>query len=152
MVLSSVVLIFKGVLNSVMFTQVEQTGTETAGSVVFRRFHGSSIPVNGFSDRIYPVPPGTYRNLSKPTAGYGYRIPASNSWHFPAVSCRKRRVSWGFLPEIHGILLQESSSWVGFSDVLILSVVPMVEWVMFAGIVELICSYILMLKIYWFHN
>ncbi len=78
---------------SVVLSQVEQSGTETAGSVVFRRFHGSSIPVNGSGDRIYPVPPGTDRNLSKPAAGYGYRISASNSWHFPAGSGRKRRVS-----------------------------------------------------------
>jgi hypothetical protein len=46
-----------------MFTQVEQSGMETAGSVVFPIFHGSSIPVNGSGDRIYPLPPGTYRNL-----------------------------------------------------------------------------------------
>jgi hypothetical protein len=25
-------------------------------------------------DRIYPVPPGTYRKLSKPADGYGHRI------------------------------------------------------------------------------
>ncbi len=84
------------------------------------RFCG--IPVNGSGDRIYPLPPGTYKNLSKLAARYGYRIPASNSWYFPAGSYRKRRVSWGFSPEIHGILLQESSPWVVMFFVLIMKV------------------------------
>jgi hypothetical protein len=74
-------------------TQVKDVRQETAGSVVFRRFHGSSIPVNGSGDRIYPVSPGTGRNLSKPAAGYGHRILVSNSCHFPAGSERKRGVS-----------------------------------------------------------
>ncbi len=52
-------------------TQVKDVGQKTAGSVVFRRFHGSSIPVNGSGHQIYPVSLGTDRNLSKPTAGYG---------------------------------------------------------------------------------
>src|ERR1700722_175789 len=70
--------------------QVESLGQETVDSRVFRRFHGSSIPADKSGDRIYPVPFGTDRNLSKPAAGYGYRIPASNSWHFPAGSGRLR--------------------------------------------------------------
>ncbi len=93
-------------------TQVESPDQETAGSGVFRRFHGSSIPTDKSGHRIYPVPPETDRNLSKPAAGYGCRIPVSNSWHFSAGSGQKRRVSWGFLPETHGILLPKSSSWV----------------------------------------
>jgi len=92
-------------------TQVKDVQQETTGSAVFRRFHESSIPVNGSGDRIYPVSPGTDRNLSKPTAGCGHRILVSNSWHFPAGSGQKREVSWGFSPEIHGILFQESSTW-----------------------------------------
>jgi hypothetical protein len=36
--------------------------------------HGSSIPVNGSGNRIYPVPRGAYKCLSKPAAGYGHRI------------------------------------------------------------------------------
>ncbi|CAF0958627.1 unnamed protein product [Adineta ricciae] len=48
------------------FTQVEQSGTETAGS----------------GDRIYLVWPGTHRNMSKTVAGNGYRISPSNSWDF----------------------------------------------------------------------
>ncbi|CAF1221657.1 unnamed protein product [Adineta ricciae] len=59
-------------------TQIEQSGTETAGSMVFRRFHGSSIP----DERIYLVWAGTDRNISKPVAGYGYRFSPSDSWHF----------------------------------------------------------------------
>jgi hypothetical protein len=96
------------------FTQVKDVRQETAGSVVFWRFHGSSIPVNESGDRVYPVSPRTDRNLSKPAAGYGHRILVSNSWHFPAGSSRKRGVSCGFSPEIPGILLQESSTWVFF--------------------------------------
>jgi len=107
-------------MSSLKTTQVEQSSMEAGGSVVFRRFHGSSIPVHVSGDRIYPFPPGTYTTVSKPTVGYDSRIPASNSWHFPAGSCRKRRLSWGFSPEIHGILLQESSSWaVSFFDFLL---------------------------------
>jgi hypothetical protein len=61
------------------YAQVKDVRQETAGSVVFRRFHGSSIPVNGSGNRIYPISPGTDRNLSKPAAGYGHRILVSNS-------------------------------------------------------------------------
>jgi hypothetical protein len=69
------------------------------GSGQFRSFHGSSIPLNGSVARIYPIPPGTDRNLAKPAAGYSHLIPASNAWHFPAGSGRKRCVSCGFQPE-----------------------------------------------------
>jgi hypothetical protein len=102
----------KDVHNAFCHTQVERSGPETVGSGQFRRFHGSSIPVNGSGGRIYPIPPGADRNRVKPAAGYGHRILASNSWHFPAGSGRKRYVSCRFQPEIHGILLQESSTWV----------------------------------------
>jgi len=94
------------------YTQVEKYGPVPAGKHRKSTEHGSSIPMNGSGDRTYPVPLGTDRNLAKPAAGYGHRIPASNSWHFPVGSGWKRCLSRGFQPEIHGILLQESSTWV----------------------------------------
>jgi hypothetical protein len=76
-----------------LFTQVKGVRQETAGSVVFWRFHGSSILANGSGDRLYTVSPETDRNLSKPAAGHDHRILVSNSWHFLASSGRKRGVS-----------------------------------------------------------
>jgi hypothetical protein len=82
------------------------------GPGFLRGFHGSSIPVNGSGDQIYPFSRGAYRSLSKPAAGSLHRILAPDFRHFQTGSGRKRWVSWGFSPEIHGILRQELSSWV----------------------------------------
>jgi hypothetical protein len=41
-------------------------------------------------ERIYPVPPGTNKNLSKPAAGYGHQIFAPDFWRFPAGAGWKR--------------------------------------------------------------
>ncbi len=79
---------------TVICTQIESPGQETADSRVFRRFHGSSIPADKSGDRIYPVPSGTDRNLSKLAAGYGNRIP----WvKFLAFSCWLRPETASFL-------------------------------------------------------
>jgi hypothetical protein len=68
-----------------IFTQVEKSAKEPAGSGSF-----SGISWKQYSgDWIYSVPPGTYRNLSKPAARYGHRILAPDFWHFPAGSGRK---------------------------------------------------------------
>jgi hypothetical protein len=58
----------------IIATQVKQSAKERVGSADFWGFHGSSIPVNGSGDWIYPVPSGTNRNLSKPAAGYDHQI------------------------------------------------------------------------------
>ena len=71
----------------------------------FRRFHGSSIPVNRPTDRNYSVPLETDKNLLKRTSGYDYRISTFNSWHFPPGLDRKQWVFCKILLEIHGILL-----------------------------------------------
>jgi hypothetical protein len=65
------------------YTQVEQSAKEPSRAEFFRGFHGSSIPANRSGDRIDPVPAGTYRNLSKPAAGYGHRI-RGIFWRVPA--------------------------------------------------------------------
>ncbi|CAF0828528.1 unnamed protein product [Adineta ricciae] len=59
-------------------------------------FMEAVFPMSGSGDRIYRVWTGTDRNMSKP----------------------KWRVSSVILSEIHGILLQESSSWASSSPVL----------------------------------
>ncbi|CAF1332168.1 unnamed protein product [Adineta ricciae] len=42
--ISSSLMVLRRCFETLRETQVEQSGTETAGSAVFRRFHGSSIP------------------------------------------------------------------------------------------------------------
>ena len=49
----------------------------------FPSFHGSSIRMNGSSDRIYSVSVEIDRNLPQPTTVYGRRFIASDSYHFP---------------------------------------------------------------------
>jgi hypothetical protein len=60
-------------------TQVKKYGPDPAGKHRKSMECGSSIPGNRSGDRIYPVPPGTGRNLAKPAARYGHRIPTSKS-------------------------------------------------------------------------
>ncbi|CAF1330065.1 unnamed protein product [Adineta ricciae] len=57
----SVVANFMSDLISYVLSQVEQSGTETGGSMVF--------PMSGSGDRTYRVSIGTDRNMSKPVAG-----------------------------------------------------------------------------------
>lgn len=60
-------------------SQVEQSDPKTAGSEVFQRFRGNSIPVNGSNYRVYPVMSEADGNLSKLAAEFGHQISASNS-------------------------------------------------------------------------
>src|SRR5690348_3853317 len=80
--------------------QVEEYGPVPAGKHRKSMENGSSIPVNGSGVRIYRVPPGIDKNLSKPAAGYGHRNTASVRFPlisgvflrepaiFPGLSCR----------------------------------------------------------------
>jgi hypothetical protein len=92
-------------------TQVEQSTKEPVGSGFSWWFHASSILVNGYGGRIYPVPPGIDRNMSKLKTGSRIRSP--DFWHFLEGSDRKWRLSWGFSTEIHEIMLSESSTCLG---------------------------------------
>jgi hypothetical protein len=69
------------------------SGTETAGSVVFWRSHGSSIPVTAFI-RFHPEPVKT-----------GSRIRS------PDYCVEFLAFSGGFSPGIHGVMHKEPSSW-----------------------------------------
>jgi hypothetical protein len=89
-------------------TQVKKYGPDPSGKHRKSTERESSIPGNRSDARIYPVPPETGRNLAKPAAGYGHRIPdilrrvPTGNSAFPA----------GFSRKIHGILRQESLYWV----------------------------------------
>ena len=82
-------------------TQVEQSGPDTVGCGQFRRFHGSSIPVTGFI-RFHPEPGKIGSRIQLPNSCVEFLPFSGQKW---GVSCR-------FHPDIHGILLQESSTWV----------------------------------------
>ncbi len=90
------------VLTRWMSTQVEQSAKEPVGFADFMEavFRWTD-PVTGFIRfRPKPVKTGSWIRSPDPCTG------------FLAFSGWKRWVSWGFSPEIHGILLQESSFWV----------------------------------------
>ena len=60
-----------------------RTGRKRLVPMKFPSFHGSSIRMNGSSDRIYSISAGIDRNLPQPTTIYGHRFIALGSYHFP---------------------------------------------------------------------
>ena len=80
-------------------TQVEHARQETAGSNEIPSFHGSSIRVNGSSDRIYSESTGTCHNRQLYTVtGSLHRVLTI----FRRGSCQILHVSSRFSREMHG--------------------------------------------------